>query len=171
MSEPQTIETNEAPRQKMTLFGAILRATSFIIAWWAFTEGNWREWGVAVAVIVAATLASFHILPLRSWQWSLRGLIAFMPYFLWQSFLGGLDVAWRAFHPRLPLDPGLQAFETRLPGQLPRVFLAWTISLLPGTASVTLEEQHLTIHVLNQDDQFSPKMIDLENRIGRIFGV
>ena len=169
-SDKKYAEPAEATH-RITPFGALLRIASFIVAWWAFTEGSWKEWGLGVVVIIAASLASFHILPLRSWRWSLWGLTLFVPYFLWQSLLGSLDVAWRALHPKMPLKPGLQDFHTRLPGHLPRVFLAWTISLLPGTASVNLEDDQLIIHSLNVDDNFVPTMKDLERRIGRIFGV
>ncbi len=168
MSAP---EKNETPLpHKITPFGVLLRAASFLIAWWAFTEGSWKEWGVAVVVVLAASLASFHILPLRSWRWSLTGLALFVPYFLWQSLLGGLDVAWRALHPRMPLKTGLIDYTLRLPGDLPRVFLAWTVSLLPGTASVSLDGDRLTVHVLN-DEEFEPRMRDVEDRIAKIFGV
>jgi len=156
--------------QRITPFGIVLRAASFVIAWWAFTEGSWKEWGVGIVVIVAATLASMHILPLRSWRWSLKGLLLFIPFFLKQSFLGGLDVAWRALHPRMPIKTGLEDFNTRLPGELPRVFLAWTVSLLPGTASVRLVDDQLTVHVLF-DENFEPRMREVEDRIAKIFGV
>ncbi len=156
---------------RITPFGALLRISSFLIAWWAFTEGSWKEWGVGVVVVIAASLASFHILPLRSWKWSLTGLFAFVPYFLLQSFLGGWDVAVRALRPSMPLNTNLITYRTRLPGNLPRVFLIWVISLLPGTASVQIEDDEVTIHVLNEDESFTPKMKDLEDRIGRIFGI
>jgi multicomponent Na+:H+ antiporter subunit E len=171
MTHPPPLRTIPEVQYPITPFGVVLRTASFIIAWWAFTEGDWREWAVAVAVIIAATLASFHILPLRSWRWNLKGLAQFIPFFLWQSILGGFDVAWRSFHPELPLNPGLQEYETKLTGTLPRVFLTWTISLLPGTASVDMRGQHLTIHVLNIDENFDPDMRKLEARIGRIFGM
>lgn len=163
--------SKESTPQRITPFGAALRIASFIIAWWAFTEGNWKEWGLAIVVIIAAALASFHILPLRSWRWSLTGLFLFVPYFLYQSFLGSLDVSWRALHPKMPLNPGFEKFTTRLPGDLPRVFLAWTISLLPGTASVSMDGDELIVHVLNDDERFAPAMKELEDRIARIFGV
>ncbi len=159
-----------SPGHRITPFGALLRAASFLVGWWAFTEGSWKEWGVGIAVVVAATLASFHLLPLRSWRWSLTGLLLFVPYFLWQSLMGGLDVAWRALHPRMPLKTALLNYTVRLPGDLPRVFLAWTVSLLPGTASVWLQGNRLTVHVLNDED-FEPRMRVVEDRIARIFGV
>jgi multicomponent Na+:H+ antiporter subunit E len=166
-----TTTSPTAKAQRLTPFGVALRTLSFVIAWWAFTEGNWREWGVAVVVMIAASWASFHILPLRSWRWSLKGLLQFAPYFLWQSFWGGVDVAWRAFHPAMPLNTGLKPFKTRLPGELPRVFLAWTISLLPGTASVKMEQDELIIHVLNVNEKFEAQMRVLENRIAAVFGI
>jgi len=164
------IEEHKQHDRRMTPFGAVLRIASFVLAWWAFTEGRWDEWGVAIVVIFAAALASFHVLPLRSWRWSLTGLLRFIPYFLQQSVLGGLDVAWRALHPRMPIKTGLEDFNTRLPRELPRVFLAWTVSLLPGTASVRLVDDQLTVHVLFDED-FESRMREVEDRIAKIFGI
>lgn len=166
-----TVQEPAPADHRITLVGLFLRVASFAIAWWAFTEGDWREWEVGAIVVATATAASLYILPLRSWRWSLRGLMAFTPYFLYQSVLGGFDVAWRALHVRMPLHPKCEQYETRLPAHLPRVFLVWTISLLPGTASIRLKDKQVTIHVLIDTEGFQDRMKDLEDRIGRIFGV
>ncbi|MES9944702.1 MAG: Na+/H+ antiporter subunit E [Candidatus Thiodiazotropha sp.] len=55
----------------------------------------------------------------------------------------GLDVAWRAFHPRMPITPELIVYPLRLPPGLPRVILVNTVSLLPGTLGTELGGQAL----------------------------
>lgn len=167
---PTQPASHEKDRRRITPRALALRAGSFVVAWWAFTEGRWDEWTVAMVIIVLATLASLHVLPLTAWPWSLRGLIRFIPYFLRQSWLGGIDVAWRALHPRLPIHTGLEVFQTRLPAGLPSVFLAWTVSLLPGTASIRQEKDRLTVHLLNDED-FEERMRELEDHIAPIFGL
>jgi multicomponent Na+:H+ antiporter subunit E len=162
---------SEAPGgSRITPIGLLVRIASFILAWWAFTEGSWKDWPLAIAIIVLASITSVYLLPLRSWHWRLTGLIRFIPYFLWQSFLGGFDVARRALQSNMRLSPGFYQYTTRLPAGLPQVFMVWTISLLPGTASVTLENDQITIHALNDDANIEGEMQDLEKRINRIFG-
>lgn len=53
-----------------------------------------------------------------------------MPYLLWRSLYGGVDVARRALHPALPIAPRLFDHHWRLPPGLPRVVMANTVSLL-----------------------------------------
>jgi multicomponent Na+:H+ antiporter subunit E len=104
--------------------------------------------GVVAAAI--ATWASVHLLP--SEQWSLRplALAGFGVRFLRQSIAAGIDVAWRAFHPRLPLHPGFVTYRPQLskgPGQ--NAFCTVT-SLIPGTLpSGTDESGALVFHCLD----------------------
>lgn len=149
--------------------GLLLRAASFALAWWAFTESQFQDWYVGVVVILAATWSSLAILPLTYGSWSWRGVARFTPYFLMVSLQGGWDVAKRALDPRMPLDTEIKPYRLRLCGELPRVFMAWTISLMPGTASIRLEGHDLRVHVLDGKLPFDEVMRELENRIAAIF--
>lgn len=168
MHAAQDKAATSAPRH--TPVGLLLRVASFVVAWWAFTEGSWKDWGVALPIILTAALLSLRILPLRAWRWNLRGLLHFILFFLKQSLFGGVDIALRALHPAMPIKPELRDFEIRLTGELPRVFLAWTVSLLPGTASVRLVDNQLTVHVLYAEE-FEPRMREVEDRIAGLFGL
>ncbi len=93
----------------------ILRAVWFAMLWWVVTIGEPTSWMVGVPAVIAATLMSLMFLPEHPWRWRVQGAARFLGYFLWQSVMGGIDVAWRAFHPRLPLAPGLYRYKLRLP--------------------------------------------------------
>ena len=86
--------------------------------------------------------------------------------FLWHSLKGGVDVAWRAFHPRLPITSKLVEYPLRLPPGLPRVILVNTVSLLPGTLSAELGSQVLKVHVLDSLGDFLAELEALEQRVG-----
>ncbi len=146
-----------------------LRAGLFSLLWWLLTEGAVDSWPVAVPVVGLATLAS-----LRLWSpvdCSLWGIARFVPFFLWRSLAGGVDVARRAVHPRLPLAPGLYRHVWRLPAGMPRVFMANVVSLLPGTLSVVLASDELRIHVLDERGDFRAELDGLERRVAEVFGV
>ncbi len=93
-----------------------------------------------------------------------------MPFFLINSLLGGADVAWRALHPDLPIAPDLLKYLLRLPPGLPRVFMANTVSLLPGTLSAALDQNILRIHVLDSRRDVLAELEALEQRVARMFG-
>ena len=126
----------------------LLRLALFSLMWWVLTDGAIDSWPVGVPVVLISTLVSVKLMPPLSW--SLRGMVVFIPYFFWHSIRGGVDVARRALHPQLPISPGLFDYRFRLPPGLPRVFMANTVSLLPGTLSVELEEEILRVHVLDE---------------------
>jgi multicomponent Na+:H+ antiporter subunit E len=95
----------------------------------------------------------------------------FVPFFLWRSLQGGVDVARRAFHPRMPITPELLDYPLRLPPGLPRVMLANIVSLLPGTLSATLNREVLKIHVLDGEAALLANLDTLEERVGKVCGV
>ncbi len=145
------------------------RTVLFALLWWILTEGAMTSWLIGVPVVVFAVLASGVLLPGTSW--SLPGILRFVPFFLWHSLRGGVDVAGRALHPRLPISPGLLKHRWRLPTGLPRVFMANTVSLLPGTLSAELSEEFLHVHVLDQSGAFESELTLIETRVARMFGL
>ncbi len=151
-------------------FGSFaFRTLLFALLWWILTEGAMNSWLVGALVIVFAVLASRALLPGVSW--SLPGIVRFVPFFLWRSLYGGVDVARRALHPRLPISPELFEHRWRLPPGLPRVFMANTVSLLPGTLSAELDEEHLHVHVLDHTGAFASELAVIEARVARLFGL
>ena len=145
------------------------RVVIFALLWWILTEGAPNSWLIGAPVVLLAVLASEVLLPGISW--SLPGAIRFVPFFLWHSLHGGVDVARRALHPRLPISPELFDYRWRLPPGLPRVFMANTVSLLPGTLSAELDEEYLRVHVLDQTGTFVTGLAVVEARVARLFGL
>jgi multicomponent Na+:H+ antiporter subunit E len=134
----------------------------FAALWAILGEGG--GWGIGVSVVFFATVAS----PLvsESPRWSFAGLVRFVPYFIWNSLRGGLDVAARALNPALPIDPVLLRYETRLETTAARVLMANTVTLLPGTLSADLQGNVLLVHVLNASGAVTDMLDTLERRVG-----
>ncbi len=149
----------------------LLRAIWFAMLWWIVTRGDPTSWVVGIPAVIAATLMSVVLLPERTWRWRVLGGARFLVYFLRQSVLGGFDVAWRAFHPRLPLAPGLYMYTLRLPSGPAQTLLANTVSLLPGTLSATLQEDRLTVHTLDTSQPLLAQLQHLEEVVALLFGV
>jgi len=147
----------------------LLRFVLFALIWWILTDGAMDSWPIGLPAVLLATLLSVMLMPALSW--SLRGILRFIPYFLWYSMRGGVDVARRAMHPRLPISPGLFDYRFRLPPGLSRVFMANIVSLLPGTLSVELGEEILHVHVLDEAGAINEELHMLENRLADLFGI
>ena len=162
--------TSDAER---LLTRGLLRAALFAFLWWVLTEGDSRSWLIGVPVVLAAAAATVALNPSSRWRLSLAGLAGFVPHFLWRSIVGSVDVAWRAFHPSLPISPALIRYPLGLPADGPaRVFFAGVVNLLPGTLSAELHDDSMTIHLLNGESPSAPADLRrLEQKVGALFGL
>ena len=148
---------------------AVIRAALLLVAWWALTEGD--PAGVAFGLVAALLLA---VLSLRFFSPSghrpqLLATLAFGGYFTLRSVAAGVDVARRLLTPRLAIKPGYVTYTTSLPAGSPRWLLANTLSLLPGTLSVTLQGAELELHCLDTDTAVREDVARTEQRIARMF--
>lgn len=147
----------------------IFRCGILALAWVLLTEGDFRDWWLGGIIVVLACGSSYLVFPVvtgTGMRW--RGFLQFAGYFLLQSLRGGIDVLSRALSPSLPLRPGFIEIDLNLPTEGMRVLLAWTISLLPGTASVALIEKRLVIHALFQGHSIHAELQRLETVISEL---
>jgi multicomponent Na+:H+ antiporter subunit E len=105
-------------------------------------------WDMVVGLLsaMAATSISLRLLPPARGRVRCGLLARLSARFLGQSIVAGIDVARRAFDPRLPLSPGYIAYPLRIrtePGRA--VFGAYT-SLMPGTLPVGSDAQGALVY-------------------------
>jgi multicomponent Na+:H+ antiporter subunit E len=146
----------------------VFRGGLFSLVWWILTDGAASSWGIGVPAVLLAVTASIALVPPAHVVW--YELLRFVPFFLVRSLIGGVDVAWRAFHPGMRIAPDLIEYPLRLPPGLPRVFMVNTVSLLPGSLSAELGADYLKVHVLDGRKDFLPELEALEQRVARVFG-
>lgn len=146
-----------------------LRLTLFAALWWVLTEGRPGAWAVGSVIILAATALSLRLS--RPTPWSLGGLVRFIPFFVWDALRGGLDVAWRACRPDLPIAPAMLTYRLRLPPGRARVFMIAVINLLPGTLSTEVSRNDLLLHVLDRRRAIEDDLIALETHVAAMFRV
>lgn len=140
--------------------------------WWVLAEGDPIPWGIASLFSLLAALSSLKLMPASSTTLTPRQLIAwlrFIPFFLWQSLLGGLDVAQRAFRPHMPLQPDIIVYPLRLATGWPQIFFLNTISLLPGSLAVRLDGNQVHIHLLDGRGDPQQMLRQVEARVSLLF--
>jgi len=125
----------------------------------------------AVGVLTAAVAALFPARMARTPLPRVRPVqvVVFLGFFVAESFRGAVDVAWRAVQPRMPLETGFFRYTLSLPPGLPRGLMMGTLSLLPGSLSVDLEDDGHTLLLHSIVGDHSHEIHALENRISRIF--
>jgi multicomponent Na+:H+ antiporter subunit E len=125
--------------------------------------------GAFAAVIVA--WVSLRLLPPGTIRLRPSALAKLVLRFLYQSIVAGVDVAWRALDPRLPLQPGYVIYRPRLPpGTMLNAFCTMT-SLLPGTLpSGTDESGGLIVHCLDETQPVTQQLAIEEALLARALG-
>jgi multicomponent Na+:H+ antiporter subunit E len=150
-----------------------LRGLLFGGIWIVLGDGNPRGWGLGLVVIAIAVWTSLRLLPPsrdRTIAW--RGLVRFVPYFLYASLRGATDVATRAFRSPPAVDPTTVDLHLRLPAVGPaRVFFTAVVGLLPGTLGTARTGEILTIHVVDRGSASEGELRRLENRVADLFGI
>jgi multicomponent Na+:H+ antiporter subunit E len=148
------------------------RFVMFLAVWLALSGGAVGGIPVGLLAAAAATWVSLGLLPIRDRQkLNLLALVRLGPGFVWRSVLGGLDVAWRALHPRMPLSDGWLVYRTRLPAGIPRVSLGSEMSLLPGTLVAGSRGDTLYVHCLDTRQDVGGHLQKEERRIAEVIGV
>ena len=157
--------------RNMTLRAIFWRSILLTGLWWILTEGQLDSWNVGLVSVVLALIASLVLLPPSLPRFSLAGLISFLVYFLGQSLKGGVQVALMALRPDLDLHPDVQIIYPRLPEGVGRVILVNTLSLLPGTLSVSLTTNTLRLHILDERRPIEVEVRNAEARIAHMLGL
>ncbi len=150
-----------------TITTLLNRVVLFTFLWFLLTGGAASSWWVGLPAILVAALLSSFLVPRASI--SVKGVLGFIPFFAWHSLRGGLDVARRALHPRMPISPRMFDYPLRLESGLPRVVLVNVINLLPGTLGVSLRRNCLRIHALNFTPSVHAEVREFEQGVARIF--
>jgi len=141
------------------------------VLWVLITEARADSWIIGAPVVAMAAAAATALASPQGWRWTAGGFLAFLPHFLRCSFLGGLDVAWRSMHPRLPIDPQLIQYKLRLPNSAPRIFFMNVVNLLPGTVSADVRDDVLKVHVIDGRQPIRQQLENLERVVGNLFAV
>lgn len=100
---------------------------------------------------------------------SLFGLPGYLLHFLWRSLVGGVDVAARAFHPRLPLSLGFLRYCFRSADGTEQVAFSDAVTLMPGTLVVRLDQKEALFHVLSTETTSREELEEEERHVKGLF--
>jgi multicomponent Na+:H+ antiporter subunit E len=118
-------------------------------------------------VAVATARASLWVLPpRRGGVRSALTLAALLPLVFWEATRSGVDVARRALHPALPLDPALLHLATGHGSTHPiTLATAVVMNLMPGTLTVEFAGRGLRLHVIDRRHDHLELLTRMERRL------
>jgi multicomponent Na+:H+ antiporter subunit E len=158
----------EAP--PVSLLEAVLVRTLVLAAlWWVLSGGSAYNWAVGGVTIVLALWISLKLAAPGTVRFSLPGALGFFGFFLLQSLKGGMQVGIMALRPRPDLRPAELDLALRLPTGPSQLFLAATLSLMPGTLALGVENDRLQLHVLDERMPIEHEVRSAEAWVARMF--
>ncbi|MDP3438309.1 MAG: Na+/H+ antiporter subunit E [Azonexus sp.] len=147
------------------------RGLMALLLWWILTEGRSDAWGLGLVAVMLALWLSLKLLPPKRPGIRLIRLPGFVGFFIWNSILGGLQVAFVALRGRQALQPGVLELSVSLPAGAPRLLLINLLGLMPGTLGMQLKDDHLRLHGLDERRPLLADVRALEQRIAHLFGI
>lgn len=75
-------------------------------------------------------------------------VLFYIPWLIWQIAVASLQVAAVVLNPKMPIDPALLRFKTKLPNTCAKVILGNSITLTPGTITIQIKGDEFLVHAL-----------------------
>jgi multisubunit Na+/H+ antiporter MnhE subunit len=143
-----------APWSMFISFGAYWAL--FFVGLFALGKGR-LAWEVLLFFAGLLALGYVAFSPKRSYRirWLRLGL--FVPFFFYYSFLGALGVARLALRPVVYCEPHKHTLKLRGTPST-NAITANIFSLMPGTLSIKIDQNILTLHVIDTS-LFNPELI------------
>jgi multicomponent Na+:H+ antiporter subunit E len=129
---------------------ALVRGAALFAIWIVLIRSSAPgDLALGVLASAVATWVSLRLVPAEQGYLRYGALLAFVPHFLWESVIAGVDVARRAFAPSMPLKPGFVRYPVSLPRGLARNTFTTITSLLPGSVPAGEAEGTIVYHCLD----------------------
>lgn len=150
---------------------AIIRGLWFSGLWIILAGVNASDLPAAALAVGMAAWASLVLLPASPAGISIPEVMGLALRLLYQSVIAGLDVAGRAVHPNVPLNPGFVEYEVRLRDKTQRDLFCTMLSLMPGTLPAGSEKHgSLLIHCLDVEQPLLEQVGIEEARLAKALG-
>jgi multicomponent Na+:H+ antiporter subunit E len=82
---------------------------------------------------------------------ALLPILLFIPTLILEIIKANIDVARIVLHPKLPIEPSIVKFKSKLKGDTIKVSLANSITLTPGTITMDIIDDTFYVHALTRE--------------------
>ncbi len=151
-------------------------ATFFILLiFWALLSGKYDTFhltlGAICSIIIAYLTHELLFANVRVGDTLLivQRFITYIPWLVYQILLSNIHVAYLALSPKMPIEPQILRFSTKLESDISWVTLANSITLTPGTITMDIKEGEFLVHALSKKVADDLNTGEMEDRIAHIF--
>lgn len=144
--------TRSGSPRRPSIPAALFRGAGFLALWFVLIGLAPKDLPAGLLAAAAASAVSFALWP-HDGSFSVVGMVRFLPRFLMQSVVAGVEVACQAFAPRIGLRPGFVTYRSGIPaGDAQRGFCA-VMSLQPGKLPVAAQSDgEILVHCLDESE-------------------
>jgi len=145
-----------------------------MLIFWVVLSGMFDAFHMTLGVICCLLVAHFsHDLLFygddkAAWGQGILGMIGYLPWLFYQIILANLEVAYVVLHPRMldKIDPHVVRFKTKLKRPISKVTFAQSITLTPGTTTVSIHNDEFSVYALTRKASDSLPG-EMEERVAR----
>lgn len=152
-----------------------------LMGFWIFMSGLFDAWHFTLGVISCAIVSyiSSDLLffkqdidetELKKMGRVLFRFLLYIPWLLYQIVVANFQIAYLALHPNMKkvIDPHIIKFKTKLKKEWSLVTFGNSITLTPGTITVSIKKDEFYVHAINSS--FAKGLPgDMEKKVGRIY--
>jgi len=148
----------------------------FLFAIWVLLSGHYTPlmllFGVLSTLFVVFLATRADLIDQETQPVLIKPSVLF--YWVWlgrEIIKSNIDVARRILSPSLPISPNVFTVRAVQKTELGRVTYANSITLVPGTVAMDVDEDVITVHALTQDVAADLKQGEMNRRVCQVEGV
>ena len=148
----------------------------FLFALWLLLSGHYTPLllvlGVLSTLLVVLLATRADLIDRETQPILLKPSVLFYWFWLGREIIkSNIDVARRILNPRLPISPNVFTVRAIQDTELGRVTYANSITLVPGTVAMDVDEDVITVHALTQEAAADLKRGEMNRRVCQVVGV
>jgi multicomponent Na+:H+ antiporter subunit E len=145
--------------------------TVALFALWLFLSESYILVHMAVGLVAAFGVALLNTGGLSRPEYKLRWVntLVYAPWLFGRILASGVHLSYLILHPRLPIDPKVFRYSTRLKSETAVAILGNSITLTPGTVTIEADSDELVVHAMDEESTLDVTSLRLENKVAGLF--
>jgi multicomponent Na+:H+ antiporter subunit E len=162
-------------QRKKTRFQNFVGSAVILFVFWMLLSGQFDAFHLTLGAVCCTIVAYlFHDLLFTNVRVGdmrvvAARFIAYIPWLIQQIVLANIHVAYVVLSPRMPIDPQIVTFKTKLETDISCVTLANSITLTPGTITMDIRDGVFYVHALDQKVADDLNAGDMEDKVAHMF--
>jgi len=152
-----------------------LSLAGFLFAFWLALSGHYTSMlitaGAVCALLCVLVAVRMRVADAEGHPIELfRGAATFFPWLIWEIVKSAWNVTKIILHPSLPISPTLTVLRASQKTAAGLATYANSITLTPGTITIGIEVDKLTVHALVRDGALDLEGGGMDRRVSRFEG-